>query len=145
MLLIRWCNTWLHPLSALSNFSIYRGKCWFLLPCIDRYLDRSWVPCLTVFYLKQHGTYLACYVLLLSDASWKAFFTQVGKHFSRKLTVNLLCHGPKNFASRIPNIFGKESGHFQKVATNISIFGMKRPKYHNIFKTNLNSKLIKFC
>ena len=32
-------------------------------------------------------------------ASWQAFFAQVGKHFLRKLTLNLLCHGPKNFAS----------------------------------------------
>ena len=79
---------------------------------VDFYLDRSWVPCLIVFYLKQHGILrVMCYFFLtqverhfsrklasIFHASWQAFFTQVDKHFSRKLTVNLLCHGPKNFA-----------------------------------------------
>ena len=43
--------------------------------------------------------------------------------------------------SRIPDIFGRKSGHFQKVATNFRIFGIKRIKY-GIFKTHINSKWI---
>ena len=41
--------------------------------------------------------------------------------------------------SRIPDIFGGKSGHFQNVATDFSIFDIKRLKCC-IFKANITSK-----
>ena len=58
---IYWSNIWKLLLIVLRTFNIYVAGYWFLLPCIERYWNRSLDPCFIVFYLKQHGTYLACY------------------------------------------------------------------------------------
>ena len=82
------------PLKKGRKFS--SPKCWSIKKCSNP-------PPLWMFYLlpllKQDGNHFASLFPVNCDAKQQSSCTKDLNQFSRKLAVNLLCHGPKIFAT----------------------------------------------